>query len=239
MSYYDYDDSEPEWFDPGTPPTPIPPYDPFDFDPPYPSEGESDENGWVQGWGYRVRMRSGDRNEDESDENDGEENDSEENENDREESVNGSEENENDSESEDESSSDTSDSSGEEEMDIQDNPDPPAVTEECLLCKQQKSIIRFLPCGDSGICEDCSKDWSHCCKCNTKIQSRVPKIYPGNMPGNGIECVVCTEPIQARIGFVPCGHTNCCMKCAQTIGNTDKKCPVCRESITKLMPLYE
>ena len=157
----------------------------------------------------------------------------------REETVNGSEENENDSESEDESSSDTNDSSGEEEMDIPDNPDPPAVTEECLLCKQQKSIIRFLPCGDSGICEDCSENWSHCCKCNAEIQSRVPKIYPGNMPGNGIECVVCTEPIQARIGFVPCGHTNCCMKCAQTIGNTDKKCPVCRESITKLMPLYE
>ena len=119
------------------------------------------------------------------------------------------------------------------------NVDAPAAIEECALCRQQKSIIRFLPCGDTGVCQDCSENWSHCWKCNMEIQSRVPKIHPGNLPGNGSECVVCTEPIQARLAFVPCGHTNCCMRCAQTIGNTDKKCPVCRKRIIRLLPLYK
>merc|ERR1711879_879619 len=75
------------------------------------------------------------------------------------------------------------------------NVDAPAAIEECALCRQQKSIIRFLPCGDTGVCQDCSQNWSHCWKCNMEIQSRVPKILSGNLPGNGSECVVCTEPI--------------------------------------------
>ena len=118
--------------------------------------------------------------------------------------------------------------------------------QECVLCRQQKSMIRFLPCGDTGICSDCSENWSHCWKCNIKIQAREPEIewmwegmkHAGNLSGNGSECVVCTEPIQTRIGLVPCGHTNCCLPCAKTIGHMSKKCPVCRKSIIKVMPLY-
>ena len=166
---------------------------PDDHDEPYPESGESDSDGYVPGCGYRDRSGIDWRNEPgtitlntSSDEDDTEVDQND-----------GNEENENNGEGEGE------------QMDVQENPHPPAVTEECLLCKQKKSIIRFLPCGDSGICKDCSENWSHCCKCNTEIQSRVPMIYPGNVPGDGSECVVCTEPIQARIGLVPCGHTNC------------------------------
>ena len=53
-------------------------------------------------------------------------------------------------------------------------------------------------------------------------------------------CVVCTEPIQSTqpIALDPCGHTNCCWRCALTIEIRDGKCPTCRKRFDKIMPLY-
>lgn len=55
------------------------------------------------------------------------------------------------------------------------------------------------------------------------------------------ECVICTERRRIAV-LVPCGHMHTCMTCATRLRNSalprDRRCPVCRETITQVVRVY-
>ena len=93
--------------------------------------------------------------------------------------------------------------------------------EKCLLCTQEKPILRFLPCGDSGVCSECSHNWVNCWKCNSKIVTRVAKVHPDAEQAQTAkrDCVVCTQTVHTKCALYPCGHSNVCLPCAQRWGH--------------------
>jgi len=50
-------------------------------------------------------------------------------------------------------------------------------------------------------------------------------------------CIVCTEFVKNTI-FDPCGHSCTCLKCSKKIMDENRKCPICREKIKEVKPLY-
>ena len=49
-------------------------------------------------------------------------------------------------------------------------------------------------------------------------------------------CPYCSEP--KTYVFDPCGHVCCCKDCAEQLMTTLKKCPMCREVVTKHLRVY-
>ncbi len=47
------------------------------------------------------------------------------------------------------------------------------------------------------------------------------------------ECVICCA-LPMRTTFVPCGHMVCCVQCSSRLGD----CPICRQSIRRVMKSY-
>ena len=52
---------------------------------------------------------------------------------------------------------------------------------------------------------------------------------------NNTKCVICMLNNKISV-FVPCGHRCACYECAKTVYNKLKKCPLCRDSITDMIP---
>ena len=50
-------------------------------------------------------------------------------------------------------------------------------------------------------------------------------------------CVVCRHQ-DAVMAIVPCGHVCLCAECSSSIMTNDKKCPLCRIAIEKIMKIY-
>lgn len=49
-------------------------------------------------------------------------------------------------------------------------------------------------------------------------------------------CSICNENIKDKHAIDPCGHTILCVTCYDKLN--DKKCPICRKDITKLIKLF-
>ena len=64
----------------------------------------------------------------------------------------------------------------------------------------------------------------------------IPKIFPTDDDQKYICSVCMAEPIGAV--FDPCGHGKVCFECAIEVKNNDGHCPVCRESIRRVMKLF-
>ena len=122
--------------------------------------------------------------------------------------------------------------------------------EKCLLCTQEKPILRFLPCGHSGVCSECSHNWVNCWK--SKIEPRDAKVHPDAEQAQTAkrDCVVCTQTIHtwSKCALYPCGHSNVCSLCPQILRGgvpgifptgADGKCPICRTSIQRVMKIFE
>lgn len=53
------------------------------------------------------------------------------------------------------------------------------------------------------------------------------------------ECGMCLEPMEERWALVPCGHTQYCIRCIDTLEHEQKPlCPECRGDIKKKMRIY-
>lgn len=48
------------------------------------------------------------------------------------------------------------------------------------------------------------------------------------------ECAVCFEPLAVRVAIVPCGHTQTCKSCLETLS----KCPLCSGPCQQVLRLY-
>lgn len=48
------------------------------------------------------------------------------------------------------------------------------------------------------------------------------------------DCAVCMSAIKDAV-FAPCGHYDCCERCALTIFNGTRKCPICRARIGEVV----
>ncbi|TNV70833.1 hypothetical protein FGO68_gene16384 [Halteria grandinella] len=49
------------------------------------------------------------------------------------------------------------------------------------------------------------------------------------------ECVICLCNNKETIAK-PCKHVSMCSGCAQVVFNSEKKCPVCRQTISEIIP---
>ena len=49
------------------------------------------------------------------------------------------------------------------------------------------------------------------------------------------ECVICLTNQKDTIAK-PCKHVSLCSQCAQVVFNSDRKCPVCRQNISEIIP---
>jgi hypothetical protein len=49
------------------------------------------------------------------------------------------------------------------------------------------------------------------------------------------ECIICFDQAKATIAK-PCKHVSMCAACAAVVFNGDRKCPVCREQISEVIP---
>jgi len=121
----------------------------------------------------------------------------------------------------------------------------------CVVCTepiQSTQPIALDPCGHTNCCWRCALTIENSDRKCPTCRKRFDKIMPlyakleerrGERDYLGQqECVVCTEPIQTSVTLDPCGHTNCCLTCAFTIANNDRKCPTCRTIFVKAMPIF-
>lgn len=54
------------------------------------------------------------------------------------------------------------------------------------------------------------------------------------------ECVICFEPMKKLSVHLPCAHVCCCDECYEALptNGTDKRCPMCRETVATRTTLY-
>lgn len=65
-----------------------------------------------------------------------------------------------------------------------------------------------------------------------------PKIsFENEVSSNTNHCVICQQQ-DAIMAVVPCGHTCLCAECSSSIMANDKKCPLCRTDIEKIVKIY-
>ncbi|NXI31257.1 MUL1 ligase, partial [Sterrhoptilus dennistouni] len=67
-----------------------------------------------------------------------------------------------------------------------------------------------------------------------QAQERLMNTEGGEVPKNA--CVVCLSSTKSCV-FLECGHVCSCHECYQALPNP-KKCPICRQGITRVVPLY-
>ena len=116
----------------------------------------------------------------------------------------------------------------------------PQITDECLLCSEQKRDTVFKPCGHVIACEACGSRIKKCLICRETVSSRekVSRMwislenlkFISNVPQID-ECIVCSDR-KASIFFKPCGHMVACDHCAPIM----KKCVQCRSAIEQMIP---
>lgn len=68
-------------------------------------------------------------------------------------------------------------------------------------------------------------------------ESARPKISIEHGNSSKNVCVVCQDE-NASMAIVPCGHVCLCAECSSSILTNDKKCPLCRIAIEKVMKIY-
>ncbi len=51
-------------------------------------------------------------------------------------------------------------------------------------------------------------------------------------------CLICCDSAIDSV-FIPCGHTICCSKCADTQKHVNKDCPICRKTIISVVRLHK
>ena len=52
-------------------------------------------------------------------------------------------------------------------------------------------------------------------------------------------CVVCLQPRNITVMFLPCQHCNTCQNCSDILGQVDGRCPVCRSRIDQRLIAYQ
>ena len=52
-------------------------------------------------------------------------------------------------------------------------------------------------------------------------------------------CVVCFEEKSGTFVLQPCGHAKTCQNCCDKIVSETKKCPLCRETVSKYQKIYD
>eukprot|EP00252_Welwitschia_mirabilis_P021178 TRINITY_DN5352_c0_g1_i1.p1 TRINITY_DN5352_c0_g1~~TRINITY_DN5352_c0_g1_i1.p1 ORF type:complete len:397 (+),score=79.54 TRINITY_DN5352_c0_g1_i1:241-1431(+) len=86
------------------------------------------------------------------------------------------------------------------------------------------------------------KDWRHQRLRTHSREEAIPPTPgdedPGDVP-EGELCVICLGR-RRRSAFIPCGHLVCCSACAQRVQrDSNPKCPVCRQSISNSVRIYD
>eukprot|EP01125_Pyxidicula_operculata_P021770 TRINITY_DN8628_c0_g1_i1.p1 TRINITY_DN8628_c0_g1~~TRINITY_DN8628_c0_g1_i1.p1 ORF type:complete len:1076 (+),score=188.04 TRINITY_DN8628_c0_g1_i1:27-3230(+) len=71
---------------------------------------------------------------------------------------------------------------------------------------------------------------------NTQVSTTSSNNQNGGSMDPG-DCVVCMAS-PANYLVVPCGHQCGCDKCLETILNADRKCPICRQSMSNIVRVY-
>ncbi|CAB3361685.1 Hypothetical predicted protein [Cloeon dipterum] len=130
-------------------------------------------------------------------------------------------------------------------------PVPPMNLLECSVCSEQDQNVRFEPCGDVVVCEECAGRMKKCLFCHFPIQKLVTKsgvvvnrreIQSSTDKLRVLEskiaeieeancCSICMERPR-NIVFL-CGHS-ACDTCAQPL----KVCHMCRKPITNKINIF-
>ncbi|XP_059468755.1 E3 ubiquitin-protein ligase MIB2-like [Neocloeon triangulifer] len=130
-------------------------------------------------------------------------------------------------------------------------PVPPMNLLECSVCSEQDQNVRFEPCGDVVVCEDCAGRMKKCLFCHipisclvtkagivtnkNEVQSSTDKLRVLESKIAEIEeancCSICME--RPRNVVFLCGHS-ACDTCAQPL----KVCHMCRKTITNKINIF-
>lgn len=73
-------------------------------------------------------------------------------------------------------------------------------------------------------------------------QSVIPRVPDGivvTTTSNDDEMCVCCNTNKQNIKFLPCNHINTCSECYMRIVETGPKCPLCRATISQIVPLIQ
>ena len=71
---------------------------------------------------------------------------------------------------------------------------------------------------------------SHGCSSNLPTASKTSQEEPKE---NGHKCTICFEPPEPMFMFLNCGHLPFCDTCSAKIMKERKRCPICREFVSK------
>ena len=123
---------------------------------------------------------------------------------------------------------------------------------ECGVCSEMALPVKFMPCGHSVVCSDCSPRMKKCLTCKAVIETRsttTSAVDQQPQPGGGLslkeqllesklhnleeqyKCTICMEN-HITVVF-DCGHS-CCSKCMETL----KSCHMCRKPIESKIKFY-
>ena len=132
---------------------------------------------------------------------------------------------------------------------------PPAPKEtECGVCSEVAPPVKFMPCGHSVVCADCSARMKKCLECKAVIEAiRLDDSHQAAAPAAAAaagmtrkeqvlvnklhdleeqyKCAICMEN-NITVVF-NCGHASC-SKCMETL----KSCHMCRKPIESKIKFY-
>ena len=107
--------------------------------------------------------------------------------------------------------------------------------------KNHKKIYRMIyekiveSMSSKGNSTQCSND-----ECQREMKRLIlDKVDDAFSPNDGKTCVVCFEEKNGTFALLPCGHAKTCQKCCDKIVRETKKCPLCRENVSKYQKIYD
>ena len=88
-----------------------------------------------------------------------------------------------------------------------------------------------------------SKDTTQKCAkedCQREMKRMIlDKVDDTFVSKEGRPCVVCYDERNDTFVLQPCGHAKTCQKCSDKIVAETKRCPLCREAVSKYQKIYD
>jgi hypothetical protein len=66
---------------------------------------------------------------------------------------------------------------------------------------------------------------------------KTPAPWPPEPAPEESVCLICMDKKRETV-FLECGHLACCRECAKRLESKDRKCPVCRRPISRVVQIY-
>ena len=96
-----------------------------------------------------------------------------------------------------------------------------------------EKMIELMSSKDTA--QECAKD-----DCQREMKRMIlDKVDDTFVSKEGKSCVVCYDERNSTFALQPCGHAKTCQKCSDKIVSQKKKCPLCRESVSKNQRIYD